>query len=192
MKDPLEIFNEWYQEELDLSEADLPAACCFTTISKDGYPNSRFVSLKEVKDNSFIITGSLQSKKGEDLENNPKVSIAFWWTETKRQIRVQGIAKHISQSESEGYFSNRSSASKIVSTVFHQSKEIENYERVMRHFEEGKRLYQGQYISKPKHWYGLAIKPVSLEFMEFKNTRLHKRMLYTQKDSVWKHTYLQP
>jgi pyridoxamine 5'-phosphate oxidase len=51
------IFQSWLQEELNLTQVRIPTACCLSTIGLENYPNARFVSLKEVSDDSFVITG---------------------------------------------------------------------------------------------------------------------------------------
>ena len=49
---PIEIFTQWFDEELKLSKARIPTAVCLSTIGIDNYPNARFVSYKELIDNS--------------------------------------------------------------------------------------------------------------------------------------------
>lgn len=194
MENPFKIFESWYSEQLKLSKGIIPSACCFSTVGDDGYPNSRYVSLKELKNESFVITGSLNSRKGNDVKNIPKVSLTFWWTETSKQIRVQGLAEKISEAESEKYFSKRNKASKIVSTVFKQGKSIESLKELSTRFEMGKSKYEDVAINKPEGWSGFYIKPIRIEFMEFMKTRLHKRILYhrIETECEWKKTYLQP
>lgn len=192
MENPFELFDDWYKEQLNSSCAKIPSACCFTTIGEDGFPNSRFVSLKEVRNESFVITGPLNSRKGKDVKENPKVSIAFWWNETERQVRIQGKAERMEDAESVNYFSNRNKASKIVSTIFEQGKPIESLEELTTRFENGKLKYENSPIKKPKEWSGFYIKPVRIEFMQFMKTRLHKRILFRRSTMEWEKVYLQP
>jgi len=192
MENPIEIFNDWYKMELEQSKVRIPSACCFSTIGQDGYPNSRFVSLKEVKGENFIITGPLNSRKGYDIKNTPKVSITFWWTETEKQVRIQGDAKRLLEPDSEKYFSKRNKNAKIVSSVFEQGKEIDTFTELRERFEAGKRKFENEIIQKPVLWSGFYIKPKRIEFMEFMQTRLHKRVLFTKQKDKWERTYLQP
>ena len=67
---PIKKFKQWYNEEMTKSLARIPSACCLSTIGKDGYPNARFVSLKEIIDDKFVITGPLQSRKGKELNTD--------------------------------------------------------------------------------------------------------------------------
>ena len=192
MENPFELFNESYKKELEYSKLRIPSACCFSTIGEDGYPNSRFVSLKEVKNESFIITGPLNSRKGNDIKNNPKVSITFWWTETKKQVRIQGDAIKLSEIDSKNYFSKRNHESKIVSTIFEQGKQIDTFNELTVRFNEGKVKFKNIDIEKPLQWSGFQIKPKRIEFMDFMETRLHKRTLFIKKEEKWDKFYIQP
>src|SRR5690606_31919825 len=105
---PIAYFNKWFQEELNLTKVRIPYACCLSTMGTDGYPNARFVSLKEVTESSFVVTGPIISRKGIEINTNNKVALTFWWTETERQVRIQGDATTISGKLADKYFAERS------------------------------------------------------------------------------------
>lgn len=119
---PIDIFRKWFDQELNLSKVGIPTACCFSTIGTDNYPNARFVSLKGVMEGNFIVTGTLKSRKGIEIRNLNKVALTFWWTETERQVRIQGNAKMISNELADKYFSERNRDSQIVSLVSKQGQ----------------------------------------------------------------------
>lgn len=189
---PLLLFEKWFSEEKELSNLKLPAACCLSTIGLDGYPNSRFVSLKETKNESFVITGPLDSRKGREIENSPKAALSFWWTTTERQIRIQGDVSKIPKSNAKIYFEQRNRDSKIVSTVFEQGKSIQSVTHLQKHFEEKKEELESKEIKCPENWGGIYIKPLRIEFMEFKKSRLHERKLYEKVNNEWSMIILQP
>jgi len=83
---PIEIFTRWFKEELKLTKVRIPTASCLSTVGQDNYPNARFVSLKEIVESNFIVTGTLTSRKGFEINETNKVALTFWWTETERQI----------------------------------------------------------------------------------------------------------
>lgn len=189
---PLLLFEKWFSEEKELSNLKLPAACCLSTIGLDGYPNSRFVSLKEITNESFVITGPLNSRKGREIENSPKAALSFWWTSTERQIRIQGDVSKISKPNAKIYFEQRNRDSKIVSTAFDQGKKIQSIAYLQKHFEEQKEELESKEIKHPENWGGIYIKPIRIEFMEFKKSRLHERKLYEQVNNEWEMIILQP
>ena len=189
---PLLLFEKWFSEEKNLNTLKLPSACCLSTIGLDGYPNARFVSLKEIVNESFVITGPLNSRKGNEIENSPTAALTFWWTSTERQIRVQGDVLKIAKPDAQIYFEQRNRDAKIVSTVFEQGKKIQSIAHLQNDFEKQKEELENQEIKCPTNWGGIYIKPIRIEFMEFKKSRLHERKLYQQIDNKWEMIILQP
>jgi len=65
-------FGTWREnmEETENSDVRIPSACCMATTGLDGYPNSRIVSLKEVRDGRFIIAVPFDSRKGTEIQIN--------------------------------------------------------------------------------------------------------------------------
>jgi len=189
---PIELFKKWFEEERKISNLNLPAACCLSTTGIDGYPNSRFVSLKEVVNNSFVITGSFGSRKGIEIDQSPKAALSFWWTSTERQVRIQGDVTMISDQAASKYFEPRNRDSKIVSFTFQQGSPIQSFQQLHNHFSKNKEELVGKEVKPPKNWGGIALNPIRIEFMEFKKSRLHERTLYSNVNNNWTESILQP
>ena len=189
-KQSIELFLEWYKEELELSKVRIPSAVCLSTIGLDGFPNARFVSFKEVVDNSFVVTGPLRSRKGAEIENKPNVALTFWWTETERQVRIQGTTSKISDELADMYFNERSRNSQAVSAICQQGYEVGNLDELEMKIVE--KVAESTPIQRPEYWSGFLIKPIRIEFMEFKKTRFHNRKLYEMENSEWRMKHIQP
>ncbi|MCD2259469.1 pyridoxal 5'-phosphate synthase [Psychroserpens sp. XSD401] len=189
---PLKKFKQWHTAYTKIAATKLPSACCLTSIGSDGYPNSRFVSLKEIIENTFVITGSLTSRKGIELLANPKASLTFWWPETQQQIRIQGDASQIDQALANTYFKGRHKEAQIVSHICQQGIEIDNIADLTTLFEQKKIEFKNIDIPKPNDWSGFYIDPKHIEFMEFKSNRFHYRELYTKEQNSWSKMILQP
>ena len=189
---PFQIFSKWFAEEQKLTTVRIPSACCLSTIGEDGFPNARFVSLKEVTENSFIVTGPLTSRKGIEIIQNNRVSLTFWWTVTERQVRIQGNATNIAEQLADKFFAERSRDSQIVSIVSEQGQEIENIETLTRKYENIEVNFVNKPLTRPKEWGGFSIEPVRIEFLEFKPTRFHDRKLYELTNGQWTMKQIQP
>ncbi|WP_338815657.1 pyridoxal 5'-phosphate synthase (plasmid) [Bernardetia sp. Wsw4-3y2] len=187
---PIKLFEKWFSEEEKLSKLSVPTAVCLSTIGLDGFPNSRFVSLKEVIEESFIITTSFDSRKGAEIEVNNKVALTFWWTETQRQVRIQGIATKIDKELAQKYFYERDLDSQIVSLICQQGKETDDIKALEKEVLE--MSLTNPKIEIPKNWGGYSIKPIRIEFMEFRKTRFHDRKLYEMRNNEWTLKQLQP
>jgi len=189
---PINIFKEWFDEELNKSKVRIPTACCLSTIGTDNYPNARFVSLKGIVENKFIVTGALTSRKGLEIDETNKVALTFWWAETERQIRVQGNAMPISKELADKYFAERNRDSQIVSIVSNQGQQLYNIDTLNKKYQETETTFLNQPLTRPENWGGYSIEPIRIEFLEFKPTRFHQRILYQLVNEQWTKTELQP
>jgi pyridoxamine 5'-phosphate oxidase len=189
---PIEIFKQFYEKELKQTTVRIPSACCLSTIGNDHFPNARFVSLKDILNDHFIITGTLTSRKGIEIENSEKVSLTFWWTETEIQVRVQGNAFRISEQLADKYFSERNRDSQIVSIVSLQGQELKDKDSLTKKYDEIETSLKNKEIKRPENWGGYKIEPIRIEFLEFMQTRFHERTLFELINGEWKTKHLQP
>jgi pyridoxamine 5'-phosphate oxidase len=188
----IEYFNKWFEEELKLTKVSIPTACCLSTTGIDNYPNARIVSLKGIVDNNFVVTGPLTSRKGIEIAKTNKVALTFWWTETERQVRIQGNAMMIKEELAVKYFSERSRDSQIVSIVSDQGQKLDDIAELNRKYQEIETTFKDQPLKKPANWGGYAIEPIRMEFFEFRTSRFHERKLYEVINGQWIVTELQP
>jgi len=189
---PITKFTAWYKEETEKSSVRIPSACCLTSIGLDGYPNSRVVSLKEIIENKFVITGPLNSKKGIELLTNPKAALTFWWAVTERQVRVQGDAIQINDDLADRYFKARNKESQIISQISNQGMALDDLAALTALFEKQKTAYGIAEVERPVQWSGFFILPKRMEFMEFKKSRFHLRELFTKEGKDWTKILIQP
>ncbi len=189
---PIQLFRTWLDEELQLSKASIPTACCLSTMGIDHYPNARFVSLKGVIESNFIVTGTLTSRKGIEISNSNKVALTFWWTETERQVRIQGNASIISDLLADKYFAERNRDSQIVSIVSNQGQILNDLKELNKRYAEIETAFIDQPLTRPDNWSGFSVEPIRIEFLEFKPTRFHDRKLFQLTDGQWHITELQP
>ncbi len=190
--DPLSKFEDWYNEELSKSEATIPSACCLSTIGLDGYPNARYISFKSILDDSFIFSGPLRSRKGLEIQQNSKTALTFWWTETERQVRIQGDVSLIENHLFDNYFKSRNRESKIISRISDQGKVLTDKDEFLKLFNSEKEKFDGKEIPRPDDWGVFKLHPIRIEFLEFEENRLHLRELFTKEDGVWVSKFLQP
>lgn len=189
---PIARFQSWYEQELEQSTSSVPDACCLSTMGLDGYPNARFVALKSIEQEQFIVTGPTRSRKGRELEQNGKVALTFWWPATERQVRIQGDAQPLAAADADRHFQERSRASRLVSLVCAQGEIITSFaelESRLTHLEQT--LDQAQ-VPRPENWGGWSIEPIRIELLAFRTTRMHERILFERISDVWQHTLLQP
>ena len=103
---PLAQFQHWFAEALNPTDDSIPQvkepeAMCISTATAEGVPSSRFVLLKHVDSHGFVFFTNYDSRKSQELLANPYASIAFYWKEVSRQIRVVGKVEKVARKESE-------------------------------------------------------------------------------------------
>ncbi|KAJ5387445.1 hypothetical protein N7509_009986 [Penicillium cosmopolitanum] len=86
---PHTFFKEWYQEALDSNILE-PHAMTLSTIDSSGYPDARVLILKNLDSRGWHFAIKADSPKGQQLANNPRAALTFYWPAMARQIRVRG------------------------------------------------------------------------------------------------------
>jgi pyridoxamine 5'-phosphate oxidase len=176
--DPLKQFEKWFQQALgsEIAEAN---AMTLATSTADGRPSARIVLLKGVKENGFVFFTNYESKKGEQIRDNPFACLVFFWKELERQVTIQGQIKKVSEQESDEYFASRPIESRIGTWSSPQSKVIENRKVLEKNVAYYTNKYQLQNIPRPQHWGGYILMPTLIEFWQGGPGRLHDRLQYT-------------
>ncbi|KAL7419910.1 pyridoxamine-phosphate oxidase [Cryptotrichosporon argae] len=185
---PLALFKAWFTAALD-PPAGTPAvrepeAMALSTSTASGVPSTRVVLLKTVDDAGFVFFTNYTSRKSAELAANPHASLAFYWKETSRQVRVVGRAEKVSREESEEYFRTRPRGSQIGAWASRQSTSV-GEDVVAQRVRELEKRFEGRDVPLPDHWGGWRIVPFEVEFWCGQPSRLHDRFRYLLKDGEW-------
>ena len=93
---------------------------CLSTVTKDNRPASRFVLLKEFSaEKGFVWYTNYDSRKGEELANNPYACLAFWWGDMERSVRIEGKVEKVPAQESDDYFAKRPRGAQLGALASH-------------------------------------------------------------------------
>jgi pyridoxamine-phosphate oxidase len=130
-----------------------------TSVSPTGIPSTRFVLLKTVDDTGFVFFTNYESRKSKELESGGYASLAIYWKEVSRQIRVVGRVEKIQREESEEYFNTRPRGSQLGAWASPQSQNVEEGELEQRVKDVEKR-FEGGDVKCPEHWGGWRIVPL--------------------------------
>jgi pyridoxamine 5'-phosphate oxidase len=189
--DPMQQFEKWWQEAIE-SKIEEVNAMTLATSTAEGKPSARIVLLKGIDRNGFIFFTNYHSHKGNQIEENPFVSLVFFWKELERQIRVEGSVSKVTAEESDAYFVSRPEGSRIGAWASPQSRVIASREVIEENVIELGKSFANKEIDRPPHWGGYIVMPNLLEFWQGRNSRLHDRIQYTYKDEAWKIERLAP
>jgi pyridoxamine 5'-phosphate oxidase len=182
-------FDKWWQEALT---SDIPEVNAMTlaTSSADGVPSARIVLLKGYDDNGFVFFTNYNSYKAQQLAENPRACLVFFWKELERQVRITGITEKTDEQTSEAYFNSRPEMSRVSAIVSPQSEVIANREWLEN---EVMKITNSKSIKRPSHWGGYVVRPITIEFWQGRPSRLHDRIQYTlEENGGWKMERLAP
>lgn len=192
LANPIGQFDTWWQEAItsDILEVN---AMTLATASSDGIPSARIVLLKDFSEKGFVFFTNYESYKGQQLAENPKACLVFFWKELERQVRITGLVQTTSAEESDTYFLSRPEGSRIGAVTSPQSRSIESREWIDTLYNKNVELFSGKQIKRPDYWGGYIVRPVIMEFWQGRPSRLHDRIQYSLQDNnEWKIERLAP
>ncbi len=189
---PFVQFNLWMEQTIKSGIPD-PNAMTIATVDETGQPSQRIVLLKHMDEKGFVFYTNLNSRKAQDLKQNPKISLHFPWYFLERQVKVCGMVEQLSTAEVLKYFVTRPRDSQLGAWASQQSKPISSRALLMQQFESMKNKFAKGEIPLPDFWGGFRVKPHQIEFWQGGAARLHDRFEYSlQLDRSWLIQRLEP
>lgn len=189
---PFDAFSYWYQAAQSTLTGDSCSTCFLATANSQGQPSLRTILLKDYSPKGFVFYTNYDSKKGQELQENPNAALLFYWPENYRQIRIEGSVEKTTTTESDEYFQSRVRGSQISASVSPQSKIIAHWDELVQSYEEFEKKHENQVIARPSNWGGFRLVAKQIEFWQGHNFRLHERVLFELKDGIWHRNWLAP
>jgi len=169
--DPLVRFRRWF-DEARRARVPLPEAMALATADAAGRPSVRFVLLKGADERGFVFFTDARSRKGRELRENPRASVAIYWDAVGKQVRIEGRAEGVAPAEVDRYWKTRPRQSRLAALSSTQSARLAGRASLMA------------------RWRKLV--PETIEFWRHREHRLHDRELFVRTRRGWSRTLLQP
>ena len=189
--DPFEQFQTWFRDATE-RQLKYPEAMTLATSTSDGIPSARMVLFKGLNSRGICFYTNFESRKAQELLENPRAALVFYWSALDRQIRIEGGIEKVTEQESDDYWNSRPRDSRISALSSEQSQEVKSREELESRFFTLQKKYEDQPIPRPPHWGGFCLVPQRFEFWMEGAHRLHDRFCYTRIDNTWKITRLSP
>lgn len=182
-QNPFVQFDVWFKMAL---EANLPDANAMTlaTVNAEGKPTARILLLKDYSDDAYCFFTNYESKKGEDLKQNPYAAMVFFWPQLEKQIRIEGRVERLKPEHSDQYFMARPVGSRRAAAVSPQSSKLNNRTELEQAIEKHKKKH-GEIFDRPEFWGGYKLIPENFEFWQGRESRLNDRIEYVLNDGNW-------
>jgi pyridoxamine 5'-phosphate oxidase len=191
-QDPLALVREWCDGAVaaGLEEAN---AMALATASPEGMPSVRIVLLKGIDDRGIRFFTNYESRKGRELDANPRAAVALYWRPLGRQIRMEGLVERLSTEESDAYFASRERESRLGAWASRQGRPIPSREALLAAFEDAGARHPADDVERPDYWGGYRLVPEAIELWEGRPNRLHDRVHFLRAaDGSWRSERLSP
>lgn len=175
--DPLSQFRSWFAQAHDAGIVE-PNAMVVATVGDDGVPHARTVLLKEADARGFAFYTNLTSAKSRDLQSTPWATAVFGWYPQHRQVIVTGRVESVPREEAAAYFASRPRGSQLGAWASRQSSVVADRSEFEDRYAEVERRFAGGDVEFPDFWGGWLIRPVTVEFWQGRESRLHDRLRF--------------
>lgn len=183
--DPITRFLDWQADARAASDPQRNLVV-LTTNGSDGHPDQRMMTLWEIRPEGFVVSVNEKKAKGRQLLDSPKVGMLAFWSTLHRQVRVQGIASRLPAAESDVFFASRPEQSRAMDWV-----SLEGGGQVIPDFEAVRarvakiRVHYGTPVPRAP-WSNLwIVSPVTAEFWQQGEDRLHDRIRHRREKKDW-------
>lgn len=175
---PIYVLAVWLKEALKIKSLKEPWAGVLSTISKESI-SSRVVLLKSFKGRDLFFYTNYLSAKGQDIEQNPRSALNFYWPQLNRQIRIEGLVRKTTRKRSVLYWNTRHRSSQLSQWVSKQSQEVVGSRTELETMKKkAEKLFQGKSIPCPQYWGGYILRVHKIEFWKERKNRLHDRFVF--------------
>ncbi|MBE8190096.1 MAG: pyridoxamine 5'-phosphate oxidase [Candidatus Thioglobus sp.] len=187
--DPFLQFEAWMSQAVE-AQLTLPNAMSLASGNADEI-SLRTVLLKSFDEQGFVFFTNYQSKKALQIQQNSNVALLFSWLDLERQIKISGKVEKLSKPQSEQYFASRPRESQLGAWASKQSSNLSSRQELLDKFAALKLEFKSA-VPKPDFWGGYRVIPISIEFWQGRENRLHDRFVYKKTANNWEIQRLAP
>jgi pyridoxamine 5'-phosphate oxidase len=168
------------------------SAAILATADAAGRPAARTVLVRIVDQRGFVFFTNYDSRKGRELDVNPRATLCFFWPSAHRQAVVEGPVTKVSAAESDVYFATRPRGSQLAAWASRQSGPLEARAALEQRYRAEEARFRDQTVTRPPFWGGFRLEPERFELWRGIENRLHERRLFERTAAGWTVRLLYP
>jgi pyridoxamine 5'-phosphate oxidase len=179
--DPMPLFEEWFSGARKARAQPNPDAMSVATATPDGRPSVRVVLCKHlIVDPGYVVFfTNYHSRKGSELDANPRAAAVFHWDAFGRQVRLEGRIVKSPADESDEYFASRALDSRIGAWASLQSQPLDSRKTLLKRVAAEAARF-GTHVPRPPHWGGYRLWPEAVELWIEGPFRVHDRARWSR------------
>jgi len=182
--DPVGLFEHWLADAVAAGVHE-PNAMALATATPDGRPSVRIVLLKGFDARGLVFFTGYASRKGREIEANPRAAATMLWHPLRRQVRVEGSVERVDPADSDAYFASRPRGAQISAAASPQSEVVADRGELDRHREDVEARFEGREVERPGTWGGFRIALETIEFWQGREDRFHDRLRFARSSDGW-------
>ncbi|MFZ9709063.1 MAG: pyridoxamine 5'-phosphate oxidase [Steroidobacteraceae bacterium] len=220
--EPLSLAAQWLELARSRRDQPNPNAMVLATVGPSGRPSARVVLCKDIVAQPGYVSfyTNYLSRKGQEIDTNPRVAIVMHWDHLYRQLRLEGYVVRAPAAESDSYFRSRPWQRRVGAWASAQSQPVSSRRELETAVAEVAHRYGvpvpgpedapsppglGDSIPRPPHWGGYHVWVDAVELWVEGESRIHDRARWVRKlseelsasgtptvESGWSVTRLQP
>jgi pyridoxamine 5'-phosphate oxidase len=188
---PLVRVRGWFEEAAasGLIEAERMA---LATATPDGRPSVRIVLLKGIDEDAVRFFTNYGSRKGRELDANPRAAATLYWQPLSRAVRMEGAVERLAPDASDAYFATRPRGAQIGAWASAQGSVLRDRAELEERVRAVEERFPGE-VPRPDFWGGYRLVPDAVELWQGRPDRLHEREHFLRGgDGTWRSELLSP
>jgi len=190
--EPLQQAQDWLAEAWRRRPQGNPNAMTLATCGPEGMPSARIVLCKEIVPvpGYVVFYTNYRSRKGRELDANPRAAAVLHWDELRRQVRIEGMVETAPTADSDAYFASRALESRIGAWASAQSEPIASRDALLAAVAAAARRFgaagleeqpaRSPLVPRPPHWGGYRLWAQSVELWVEGSARIHDRARWSR------------
>ena len=194
-EDPRDLFVAWFQRAVDAGVHE-PHAMTLSTVDDAGWPDARVLILKALDRDGWHFAATRTSRKGVEIDKNPKAALTFYWQPLGRQVRLRGAVQDMGPAARDADFRAKPAGSRAAALLARQSQVMCGNDEFDEALDKALERQRARLADDPgivaPDWAVYALEPTEIEFWQGDEQRRHIRLRYRRHEAGWVRERLWP